>query len=163
MRSLLPTTTHVRRAWFSPEYPSDKLQEVMKYMPEIETFFCGIELCFPFASCRHIVQNLLGWSADKLESQKILVISGSADKLMDPSTMRQLSKCYRDAIQYVMPERASPVIDTAGDEDNTGKLFEENQGSGIRMVVVNGAGHHIQNDIQWEIGAERVADFLQQL
>ncbi|KAI5458565.1 Alpha/Beta hydrolase protein [Mariannaea sp. PMI_226] len=62
---------------------------------------------------------------------KVLVMAGSQDALMTPQVTRETTEFYRAE---------------AGAER-------------VRMESVEGAGHHLQNDVQWEDGAAKLLDF----
>ncbi|VUC27308.1 unnamed protein product [Clonostachys rosea] len=70
---------------------------------------------------------------------KILVMAGSQDKIMPPKITTETAAYYREA-------SASP-----NGEDS------------VRMELVEGAGHHLQNDIQWEDGAAKLWDFYKSI
>ena len=63
-------------------------------------------------------------------------MAGSQDKLMTPKVTRETAAFYREAAA------------TARGSDDA-----------VQMEVVEGAGHHLQNDVQWEDGAARLLDF----
>lgn len=72
----------------------------------------------------------------KQDGDRVLVMAGEQDKLMTPDVTRQTAAFYKVA----MPD-----------------------GKGVRLEFVEGAGHHLQNDVQWEDGAERLLQWYKQL
>jgi hypothetical protein len=92
-----------------------------------------------------------------------LILVGELDVLMDVRMMHRLAARYRDAVRHSIGENVEGYVhsDKANRADT--EAYTEDRGDGVRMVVVRGAGHHVQNDLQWETGAQRIADLLQQL
>lgn len=70
------------------------------------------------------------------EGDCVLVMAGEQDKLMTPDVTRNTAAFYKAALSA---------------------------GKGVRMELVEGAGHHLQNDVQWEDGAQRLLDWYRQL
>ncbi|KAK7415080.1 hypothetical protein QQZ08_012440 [Neonectria magnoliae] len=68
---------------------------------------------------------------------KLLVMAGSQDKLMTAQVTQDTAAFYRAA--------ADP------------------EGKEVRLEIVEGAGHHLQNDVQWEDGAGKLHDFYKGL
>lgn len=64
---------------------------------------------------------------------KVLVMAGEQDALMTPDVTREMAAFYRAE---------------SGDTE---------------MELVEGAGHHLQNDVQWEDGAARLLKWYQSL
>jgi len=165
-RAMLPTTTHLRRLFFSSQYPNDKLEDFNQYLPESESMVWVLGLIVKFADFRIMVErSITGLGGSKPDGERILILVGEQDVLMDVRMMRRLATRYRDAVkQLVLSENSQGRV--GSDEDNEAadtETYTENRGNGVRTVVVKGAGHHVQNDLQWEVGAQRIADFLQQL
>lgn len=57
---------------------------------------------------------------------------------------------------------------TIGTKDDTihallGEGELDNAGHGVELAWVPGAGHHLQNDTTWEIGAQKLQAFLRRL
>jgi len=58
----------------------------------------------------------------------------------------------------------SRKIDGQVEEDQIeGKGDMDNVAQGVRQCFVPGAGHHLQNDVMWEVGAKKLLDFYEQL
>jgi len=164
-RAMLPTILHVHRLLFSPGYPNDKLENFTRYLSESEAIIWVLGLILEFTDFRIVVQRgIIGLKGGAPDREKILILAGELDVMMDVRMMRCLAKRYRDAVRHVMNENAEvDVSSNVGYEVRREEVYTEDRRDGVRMVVVKGAGHHVQNDLQWEVGAQRVADFLQQL
>lgn len=70
------------------------------------------------------------------KGDRVLVMAGDQDKLMTPEVTLNTTAFYK----AVLPD-----------------------GNGVRMELVEGAGHHLQNDVQWEDGAKRLLEWYKQL
>ncbi|KAM5345815.1 hypothetical protein ACJ41O_011676 [Fusarium nematophilum] len=66
------------------------------------------------------------------DGDKVLVMAGSQDKLM-----------------------------TAAVTEETAAFYGKEVDGGVRMSFVEGAGHHLQNDTQWEDGAKKLLEFYE--
>ena len=73
--------------------------------------------------------------------QRVLVVAGRKDKLMGTKLMSKMVEEYRDAWREM------------GLGEGEGRVDR-----GVRYVELD-AAHHMQNDIGWETGAERLAEF----
>ena len=95
-------------------------------------------------------------------SDKILVLTGSQDTIMTKDIMQNLADTYRKAftasvIHQKLDDEALQV------EPIEGEGGEDTSGEGVRLAWVPGAGHHLQNDVSWKIGAEKLLRFHAQL
>jgi len=105
-------------------------------------------------------------------SSKILILRGSHDKIMTAPIMRQLATFYRlghpksllnpeagaDTSGGLDPvETAVASVDDDDDDDDTAGW------GGVSLGVVPGAGHQLQNDVGWAVGADKLGAFWEQL
>ena len=72
---------------------------------------------------------------DSAAVAKVLVMAGDEDALMAPEVTLHTAAFYR----------------SASNDDN------------VRVEFVKGAGHHLQNDVQWREGADRLLDWYKGL
>lgn len=90
-------------------------------------------------------------------------MSGDQDVLMDLEMCRRQVAEYRQALAE-MKTISSP--NTKHDQDT--EKVEADQGvtttseGGVRLVVIEGAGHHIQNDVQQNEAAGALLNFVRQ-
>ena len=89
--------------------------------------------------------------------QKVLVVAGRRDKLMGTKLMKEMADEYRDAHRELVGEKK---LNVEGRETSLGQ--RETAEQGVRYVELD-AAHHMQNDVGWEEGAERLAEFWAQL
>lgn len=158
-RSPLSSTTLVHRAFFSPAFPVARVKEFETHMPAFESILWPLGMMFPFVNTRNVLKNLLGWSTASKE--RVLVLAGSEDALMGVKLMLRMAKHYRKAFTVLVRQkhlRADLVEAETEIEDKDGS-----SGRGVRFGVVDGAGHHMQNDLQWEDSAQQLLSFVEQL
>lgn len=147
-RSPLSSTSLVHKAFFSPSFPVDKVREFEKGMPEYESMLFPLGMMLPFVNIRSVLGNIVGWTGSN--RSRLLVIAGEKDKLMGVSLMQKMASRYRNLMyNFFGPPRTLPLKVT----DRALVTFE----------VVEGSGHHIQNDLYWEDGAAKILKFLEQL
>jgi hypothetical protein len=148
----------VKRAFFSREYPADRVREFEVLMPEYESLVWPLGMMFRFVDVTEVLKGIVGWKDKK--QQRILVIAGEKDTLMGVELMRRMAADYRQRFITLaksfwrfhgVEEGASDL--KAGSDDQCGVGFE----------VIQGSGHHIQNDLYWEECAERILVFIDQL
>ncbi|KAL8296649.1 hypothetical protein RB597_005973 [Gaeumannomyces tritici] len=130
-----------------------------------ESFLWPISMMRPFVDPERLLRRLFGRAgADDGSSQRILVMSGEGDRLMTPPVMRHLAATYRAA--FLGEARAKKIEaghDAAAVVPLAGEGGRDNAGQAVRFCMVPGAGHHLQNDVQWEVGARKLLGFYRQL
>lgn len=78
-----------------------------------------------------------------------MILAGGQDKLTSAPIEEALASWYRDALEGMKTEREK-------------KLDVQSYG-GVRFESVEGAAHHLQNDLLWEKGVALCAEFLDQI
>jgi hypothetical protein len=111
---------------------------------------------------KQIVNHISGSSEASVED-RVCVMVGSKDVLMDVGMARRQVAEYREAlVQRVdVPEAESGNEQQPQKETSIEGVTVESAGA-VRLVVVDGAGHHVQNDLQREAGAEALLQFLRE-
>ena len=165
-RSPLSSTTLVHRAFFSPDFPSQRTKEFERLMPEYESLIWPLNMMFPFINVRNVLKNILGWNGNG--QQRLMVIAGEKDTLMGVTLMRRMAASYRQGFISLVRKLffGEKFALTAQESDTSaGEVADgvENATGGVRFAVVKGSGHHLQNDLQWEACALRILEFLDQL
>ncbi|ETS85689.1 hypothetical protein PFICI_03714 [Pestalotiopsis fici W106-1] len=147
-----------RQAFFSPEYPDTKLLEFQRHLNRYESFLWPLGMLLPFIDAKKLVSNIAGWG----KGDRILIMAGTGDKMMTKEVQQKSAATYREAVEEMAVEKRIDaslekvqLLGGDGERDNSGK--------GVRLAFVPGAGHHVQNDVQWKIGAQKLLEFLRQL
>ena len=155
-KAALCTTTLVRNAFFGPQYPREKVKEFEKWMAPYESLGWPSGTIGSWRGGRnvwldvnYIVRNI-STIGERNGGDRVMVMLGTEDKMMQGTQQRMVAE-YSDAIRKV-----------EGNESSGGEDTSRN-GAGVRLVEIKGAGHHLQNDVQWEEGAKALLDFLQQI
>ncbi|KAK8094931.1 Arylesterase [Apiospora hydei] len=148
-----------RRAFFSEEYPEKDLLEFQRHLNRYESFWWPIGMMAPFVNARKLLGNILGWGG---RSDRILIMSGTGDKLMTRDVQIEAAETYRSAVSDMVREKKLEA-DSAPVRRLEGEGGQDDSGQGVRLAWVPGAGHHVQNDVQWEVGAAKLLAWLRQL
>ena len=93
-----------------------------------------------------------------------MILRGEYDRLMTLPVMEKLAGAFREAYRQLV--RASDKkIDWRTEDAGSlpGAGGEDTQADGVRFSCVPGAGHHMQNDVGWEVGVQKLLDFYEQL
>jgi hypothetical protein len=162
---MLISTDHVRRLMFCSEYPDDKLEHFTQYLAESEAMVWALGMVPKFADFHRVVQQgTAGFGGGRTDGERIMILAGELDELMDIPMTQRLAMRYRNTVRDVRGEKkVLRVSCDVGYESDKEEKYTEDREDGVRMVIVKGSGHHVQNDLQWEVGAQRIEDFLQQL
>ncbi|KAH7347874.1 Alpha/Beta hydrolase protein [Plectosphaerella cucumerina] len=149
----------VRQAFFSSTYPEDKLTEFATHANRYESFLWPISMMVPFTRPESILSSIEGWGAD---GERLMVMTGTGDKMMTRDIMEGMAETYRGAFDGLvdakkLDAKSSPVAPLEGEGGR------DNAGRGVRQTWVPVAGHHLQNDVTWEVGAKKLLDFYEQL
>ncbi len=148
----------LRQAFFSKDCPEDELREFQQNLSRFESFTWAIGMLLPFVDPKKLLLNISGWGT----TDRLLIMAGTEDKLLTRSVQEKSAKVYRTAFSQLVEggkleakNNQVQLLEGEGGMDNTGH--------GVRLAWVPGSGHHLQNDVTWKIGAEKLLDFVQQL
>ncbi|KAF4983105.1 hypothetical protein FDECE_17374 [Fusarium decemcellulare] len=119
-----------QRAFFGDKFPLSAVIPFQRRMNRYESYLWPFSMMYSFASASSILQRIHNSGAS---GEKVLVMAGRQDKLMTVPVTEKTAAFYREA----------------GTE----------KGDGVRLCFVEGAGHHLQNDVQWKDGAEKLFEF----
>ncbi|KAF4977144.1 hypothetical protein FZEAL_6287 [Fusarium zealandicum] len=119
-----------QRAFFGDKCPVSAVIPFQRHLNRYESYLWPFSMMYPFASASSILRRIHN---DGASGEKVLVMAGTQDKLMTASVTDKTAAFYREA----------------------GTKARD----GVRLCFVEGAGHHLQNDVQWEDGAEKLLEF----
>lgn len=163
-RSPLSETRLVERAFFGHEMSKERVVEFERWMPEYESLRWPIEMMKKdWIHDQGVVGSITGWDGG-MGGPRIMVMAGSEDKLMGVRLMEDMARDYRRGVQTLVEEKRhdAVAVQSRGTMEPI-KGVEENCEAGVSMVVVKGAGHHVQNDVQAERAAEVLRMFMEGL
>jgi pimeloyl-ACP methyl ester carboxylesterase len=167
----------VHRAFFSDIFSPNKVEEFMHWMAPYESlgwasgqngsFWKWLMGKNEWLEPMRILKSLNGWERP---GDRVCVMVGSHDRLMDLSMARRQVSELRAAVRAMDMEPPAGKhthgfdADTKENDHEKATLEVEVEAlDRVRLVVVQGAGHHTQNDIQWQAAAEAVRRWLEQL
>jgi hypothetical protein len=148
-----------KKAFFSNEYPEADVVEFQRHLSHYESLLWPLAMLRPFVDAKRLLRNITGWGND---GDRVLIMSGTCDRLMTEDVQREAAKTYRDAfLDLVDDKKLECKVEEIARLEGEGSM--DDTGLGVRLVFVPGAGHHVQNDVQWKVGAGKLLAFLQQL
>lgn len=147
-----------RRVFFSNEQTDAYVEAFQDRISPYESFIWALGMTKPFINQQNLVSQIQGWG----RGQRIMVLAGELDKIMTLRIMEDLAHMYRVGYSSMAQQNKLPGEDTEV-VPLEGEGGRDNTGHGVRYCVVPGAGHHLQNDVTWEIGARKLLAFYEQL
>lgn len=154
-----------RRVFFSDAVSDSYVAKFQKHINAYESFLWPLGMMVPFANAAAVIRRITGW--DRGNGQRILVLAGGRDRLMTMDVMEKLAGFYRQSFRLLSRTKKLDAVDgvkgQTEEEENSEERGVDNDGDGVRLCVVPSAGHHMQNDAEWEVGAERLVTFYRQL
>lgn len=145
------------------------VEEFMRWMPKYESLIWPLQMMGSFwgwlmgrprwLDVKSVISRVDGIRG----SDRLCVMVGSKDVLMDVEMCRKATEEYRRG--FVESELEKKIERIAGHELENGETAgaDTESKNGVRFVVVHGAGHHIQNDVQWKVAAEALRRFVIQV
>jgi hypothetical protein len=156
-RSALSSNTLIYNAFFGQAFPREKVGEFARQMPNYESLAWPIGMMKRFTDVPSILRNIQGWGTS---TSRIMVMAGTEDKLMGVKLMMDMADEYGEGIQQLKQGKEIELVDRIQTGSLTSKNVKRIVVDGVTKVVVEGAGHHIQNDVQADEAAEALKMFL---
>lgn len=124
-----------------------------------------MQALFRFVTGPDVISSIVGWRLKKATdsdkyadlSSRFLILAGEEDVLCTPSILKDAANRYDAAFHHCM---ATGKLDDVSESNVT---LESEDLSGVTFKVAKGLGHHLQNHVEWERGAEEVLQWLEQL
>jgi len=136
-RSPLSSTELVKTAFFCPSFPLAQVKPFEKLMSETESLLWPVNIMLRgYIDTRRV---LLGCK------KRVFVLAGQLDQLMRVEFMERTAAEYTIALKDIEKDG----VDVKGGR--------------VDFDVVQGSGHHIMNDLQWEDGVQIVEEWLKEL
>lgn len=158
----------VRSVFFSDEQTDEYIEEFHKLGSPYESFWWPLAMGYRFVNPLKVLKSISGWGTanGNVKQDRVLILAGGGDKIMTHDEMVKLAGFYRGAWRG-LAEGKKLDTDTSSEAETVvaipGEGGLDTSGQGVRHVVVPRAGHHLQNDVQWEIGARKLLEFYEQL
>lgn len=124
-----------------------------------------MQALFRFVTGPDVISSIVGWVPKRSNesdesaavSQRLLILAGEEDVLCTPAILKDAAERYDIAFQHCVK---TGTLDGVS-ESNVARGSENS--SGVMFKIANGLGHHLQNHIEWERGAEEVLRWVEQL
>jgi len=159
-RSMLSTPASVRKAFFGDEFPVEGVKEFEKWMPEYESSgWPGGMTKRNWIDVSSVLRNIDGLGSGTGAS-RVMAMAVEDDKLITVEMVQRTARDYREALSKMVKEKridAFAEVEVQG-EDIMGVIVERK--AGVTVVVVEGGGHHVQNDVQADNAAEALKRFV---
>lgn len=166
----------VKQAFFGRRFPQESVSEFRRWMPAYESMRWAMGMCGnlwswwkgrpQWLNARDIVQNI-SQSSGEDQRARICIMVGSEDMMIDTDICSLQAAQYREAISSRSPsadKKASPIRGQRSRPDSASLEGVHTEEAGrVRLVVIAGAGHHCQNDVQRDRGAVALQRFLEQV
>jgi hypothetical protein len=146
------------------------VKELERLLSPYESMCWPMQGLQPFVTGPDVVSRITGWESrndDKRNGSagitpRFLVLAAEHDVLCTPPLMEDAAKRYRAAFRHcVRVGKLDGVSEyDAGVEDSNEGGKDE---AGVAFTVVQGLGHHLQNHVDWERGAEAVLKWTEML
>ncbi|KAB5583381.1 Alpha/Beta hydrolase protein [Coniochaeta sp. 2T2.1] len=151
-----------RRVFFHGAVSDAYMEEFQRHINPYECFRWPLSMMKPFTSFPRILGQISGW--DEHGGARVMVLRGEYDRLMTLPVMEKLTGAFREAYRQLVRVTDKKIDWRREDEASfAGAGGEDTQADGVRFCCVPDAGHHMQNDVGWEVGAQKLLDFYEQL
>jgi len=136
----------VRRAFFSPRVSEPFVENFLAHSAPYEAYLWPMSMLRPFARAADILRQIVSPAKGHQQqgnNKKLLVLAGEVDAIVRTTVCRKLATTYEVA--------------------SVQELGHDTAHTGVQYIVVAGLGHHLQNDLGWEDGAQQLLEWYQQL
>jgi hypothetical protein len=90
----------------------------------------------------------------------MLIVAAELDVLCTPSVLLHAAKQYRASFHYCL---RVGMLSGVGESDARVENDESGDWDGVAFQVVGGVGHHLQNHVEWEGGAQVMLGWMESL
>jgi hypothetical protein len=171
-RYLLATTKQVHDAFFTKSTPTSVVRELERLLSPYESMCWPMQALSPFVTGPDVVTRITGWKPRNGPDSKVdesagiaprfLVLAAEHDVLCTPAVMEDAAQRYRAAFHNCV--RTGKLDGVSEDDFRVEERDNEGEGrDGVAFTVVKGLGHHLQNHVEWEKGAEVVLRWVREL
>ncbi len=159
-KSPLSSDKLVHNAFFSQAFPQEKVREFSRQMPAYESMAWPIGMMKRFTDVQSTLGNIQGWGTS---SSRVMVMAAAEDKLVGLNLMMDVACEYRKGVEELRSRKRMEHVELPQTESQISENVKQDVRCGVTMVVIEGAGHHVQNDVQADEAAEALKRFLDQL
>lgn len=158
----------VQQAFFGRRFPQAMVPGFRRWMPAYESMGWPLGMFGSFwawwkgtpkwLDARDIIRNI-SHSTGGNQHTRICIMVGGEDMMIDTDMCRSQAAQFRD----VLEEEGRFSSDLGKNQSKAADIegVETADAGGVRLVIVEGAGHHLQNDVQRDQGAQALHRFLE--
>jgi hypothetical protein len=163
-RYILATTQQIHAAFFTPETPTSVVKQLERLLSPYESMLWPMQALFRFVTGPDVVCSI-DWITTKSASlwhktnPRFLILAGEHDVLCTPAILHNAAERYRDAFRYCVKVGRLDGISEHDLQGNSGKDGDD----GVQFKVARGLGHHLQNHVEWERGADEILAWAEEL
>ncbi|KAH6614122.1 Alpha/Beta hydrolase protein [Boeremia exigua] len=164
-RYILATTKQVHDAFFTASTPTSVVKKLESLLSPYESMLWPMQALFRFVSGSDVISSIVGWAlkkhpgTDKPASiaPRFLVLAGEEDVLCTPSILKDAAERYSAAVHFCV--RVGRIDLSESDIMSV----TADKWDGVSFKITPGLGHHLQNHVEWERGAEEILKWAEQL
>ena len=166
--SPLSSTKLVHGAFFCSQFPMSGAQEFARWMPAYESMGWAMGMGWGiwawlrgrdhWLEPRDILRNISSTQSEQ-PKDSICIMIGSEDMMLDASIWDRQAAELRAGARQLRADLPENSESTPAEDVDGAQIHGD---AGVRLAVIDGAGHHLQNDLQRDVGAEALLRFIWQ-
>jgi hypothetical protein len=168
----MATTKQVHDAFFTADTPTPVVQKLERLLSPYESMCWPMQALSPFVTGPDVISRIVGWmprrSAPSKSSKpagvapRLLVLAAQYDVLCTPPVLEDAANRYRAAYNHCLK---AGKLDGVSEQDSTVESSDSVHGGtdGVAFIIVKGLGHHLQNHVEWQRGAEVLLRWVSEL
>ncbi len=147
-----------KRAFFSAEQTEEYVEAFQDRACPYGSFVSSFDMMKPFVNQEKVLSQI----ASRGRGESVMILCAERDRIMKLPIMEDLAETYRTTYSTMLGNKQlqgadAEVVPLPGVADG------DSVGHGVRYCVVPRSGHQLQNDVPWEVGAQKLLAFYQQL
>lgn len=145
------------------------VQKFERLLSPYESMCWPMQALFPIVTGPDVIQAITGWKprppregndASLSIPPRLFVLAAEMDVLCTPQVLFDAANRYCTAFHDCLGLGRLDGVTEHEQSSGDGKTEEWN---GVKFEIVEGVAHHLQNHVEWEIGAETVLRWLRDL
>lgn len=165
-RYILATTKQVHDAFFTPSTPTPVVKKLESLLSPYESMLWPMQCLFRFVTGSDVISSIVNWTVRGSSDfgrptaiiPRFLVLAGEQDVLCTPSILKDATERYNASFHHCL---RLGKLHGLSESDITSEKSEEWRG--VTFKVAKGLGHHLQNHVDWERGAEEILGWAEHL
>ncbi|KAF2736184.1 alpha/beta-hydrolase [Polyplosphaeria fusca] len=166
-RYILATTQQVRDAFFTKRTPLALVKRLEGLLSPYESMLWPMQMLPRVVTGPDVLASIVGWrprasSAGKAGgvAPRLMVLAAEHDVLCTPAISLDAAQRYRGAFRALV---AKKELDGISAKNLRTEAEEGGKWDGVGFKVVPGVAHHMQNEEDWERGAQEILRWVEDL